>query len=149
MIHTTQEYQIGDNVELMREMPAESIDTIVTSPPYWSLRDYGVDGQIGLEGTLEEYHARLLEVTSECMRVLKPTGVMFWNHGDNYGGNQGRGAGKGNEHSQMISQRNNGDVLTREGARLAGSMNEYGLDVFDIAVILDVDVDCVIEFVVI
>jgi DNA modification methylase len=89
MIHTTQEYQIGDNVELMREMPAESIDTIVTSPPYWSLRDYGVDGQIGLEGTLEEYHARLMEVTAECMRVLKPTGVMFWNHGDSYGGSGG------------------------------------------------------------
>ena len=106
MIHTTQEYQIGDNVELMREMPAESIDTIVTSPPYWGLRDYGVDGQIGLEPTLEEYHTQLLEVTAECMRVLKPTGVMFWNHGDSYGGNHGRGAGKGNEHNQMVSQKN-------------------------------------------
>ena len=86
MIHTTQTHQIGDNVELMRKMPAESIDTIVTSPPYWGLRDYGVDGQIGLEPTLEEYHARMLDVTAECMRVLKPTGVMFWNHGDSYFG---------------------------------------------------------------
>jgi DNA modification methylase len=72
----------------MQEMPAESIDTIVTSPPYWGLRDYGVDGQIGLEPTLEEYHTRMLEVTAECMRVLKPTGVMFWNHGDSYNGSK-------------------------------------------------------------
>ena len=88
MIHTTQEHQIGDNVELMREMPADSIDTLITSPPYYGLRDYGVDGQIGLEPTLEEYHARLMEVTAECMRVLKPTGVMFWNHGDSYNGSK-------------------------------------------------------------
>jgi len=88
MIHTTQTCQIGDNVELMREMPAGSIDLIPTSPPYWGLRDYGVDGQIGLEPTLGEYHERLLEVTAECMRLLKPTGVMFWNHGDSYGSNK-------------------------------------------------------------
>ena len=88
MIHTTQTHQIGDNVELMREMRAESIGTIITSPPYWGLRDYGVDGQIGLEPTLEEYHARMLNVTAECMRVLKPTGVLFWNHGDSYNGSK-------------------------------------------------------------
>lgn len=86
MIHTTQECRIGDAYKLLCEMPDESNDTIITSPPYWGLRDYGVDGQIGLEPTLTEYYARLLEVTAECMRVLKPTGVMFWNHGDSYGG---------------------------------------------------------------
>lgn len=85
-MHTTQTYQIGDNVEIMRKMRTETIDLIVTSPPYWGLRDYGVAGQIGLERTLEEYHERLLGVTAECMRVLKPTGAMFWNHGDSYGG---------------------------------------------------------------
>ena len=90
-MHTTQSYKIGDTAELMRNMPAQSIDTIVTSPPYWGLRDYGVDEQIGLEPTLEDYHARLLEVTAECMRLLKPTGVMFWNHGDSYGGSGGSG----------------------------------------------------------
>ncbi len=91
MIHTTQECRIGDAHKLTKELPAESIDLVVTSPPYWGLRDYGVDGQIGLEGTLEEYHTRLLDVTAECMRVLKQTGVMFWNHGDNYGGSGGSG----------------------------------------------------------
>jgi len=58
----------------------------------WGLRDYGVEGQIGLETTLEEYLQKLLRITSELKRVLKPTGVLFWNHGDCYGGsNQGWG----------------------------------------------------------
>ena len=81
---STQTWKIGDCIELMQELDDEYVDVIITSPPYWGLRDYGTDGQIGLEPTLEEYHNRLLEVTAECMRVLKPTGVMFWNHGDSY-----------------------------------------------------------------
>jgi len=84
VIHTTQKCLIGDACGLLRETPDESVDTVITSPPYWGLRDYGAEGQIGLEPTLAEYHERLLEVTAECMRVLKPTGVMFWNHGDSY-----------------------------------------------------------------
>jgi len=76
-------------------MPDASINTIITSPPYWGLRDYGVDGQIGLESTLEEYHARLLDVSAECMRVLKPTGVMFRNHGDSYASSGGASRHKG------------------------------------------------------
>lgn len=106
MIHTTQECRIGDALKLAQDVPDASIDLIATSPPYWGLRDYGVEGQIGLEPTMEEYHEKLLDVTAECMRVLKPTGVMFWNHGDSYGGNQGRGAGKGIEYGQMVSQKN-------------------------------------------
>ena len=84
MIHTTQECRIGDAVELLREMPPESVDTVITSPPYHGLRDYGVEGQIGMEPTLEEYHDRLLEVTAELKRVMKPSAVLFWNHGDSY-----------------------------------------------------------------
>ena len=76
----------GDCIEALKIIPDEHIDCIVTSPPYWGLRDYGVEGQIGLEPTLEEYHKRLLEVTTECKRVLKKTGTMFWVHGDSYGG---------------------------------------------------------------
>jgi len=90
-ILTQQEWKIGDCLELIDELDEDSIDLIVTSPPYWGLRDYGVDGQIGLERSLKEYHTRLLEVTAECIRVLKPTGVMFWNHGDSYGGSGGSG----------------------------------------------------------
>jgi len=53
------------------------------------LRDYGVKEQIGLEPTLEEYISKLLQITNELKRVLKLTGVMFWNHGDSYCGSQG------------------------------------------------------------
>ena len=102
MIHTTQEWKIGETRDLLRETLDASVDTVITSPPYWGLRDYGVDGQIGLEPTLEEYHGRMLEVTAECMRVLKPTGVMFWNHGDSYGGSASQGfGGKGGTYADM------------------------------------------------
>ncbi len=74
----------GDTLTKLKKLPSKIIDTIVTSPPYWGLRDYGVKGQIGLEPTLEEYINKLLDITAELKRVLKPTGVMFFNHGDCY-----------------------------------------------------------------
>ena len=74
----------GDSLQVLKTFPDEFVDTIITSCPYWELRDYGIKGQIGLEPTLEEYLNKLLKITSELRRVLKPTGVMFWNHGDCY-----------------------------------------------------------------
>jgi len=76
----------GDTLEMLKTLDSESVDCVITSPPYWGLRDYGVEGQIGLEPTLEEYIERLLKITAELKRILKPTGIMFWNHGDCYGG---------------------------------------------------------------
>jgi len=76
----------GDVLEVLKTFPNNFFDTIITSPPYWSLRDYGIEGQIGLEPTLNEYLEKMAKVTKELKRVLKPTGIMFWNHGDNYGG---------------------------------------------------------------
>jgi len=81
----------GDTLTVLKDLPSNSIDCIITSPPYWGLRDYGVDGQLGLEPTLDMYIDHLLEITAELKRVLKPTGVMFWNHGDCYGGSGGAG----------------------------------------------------------
>ncbi len=81
----------GDCLKLLRKMPDEFVDCIVTSPPYYGLRDYGVRGQVGLEDKLDEYLEKMLSVTAELKRVLKETGTMFWNHGDSYGG-----SGKGN-----------------------------------------------------
>ena len=86
----------GDTLSELKKLPDNSIDTIITSPPYWGLRDYGVKGQIGLEKTLEEYLKKLLGITAELKRVLKSAGVMFWNHGDCYGGS-GKGGGNKNE----------------------------------------------------
>jgi DNA modification methylase len=137
----------GDALKLTRQLESDSIDTIITSPPYWGLRDYGEEtkiiwdgdkdckhkweihntgaegytgrkrwqhgetretnpegwsteiqssafcskcgawyGQLGLEPTLDLYLSHLLQITAELKRVLKPSGIMFWNHGDSYGG---------------------------------------------------------------
>jgi len=81
----------GDTLQVLKTLPDNSIDTIITSPPYWGLRDYGVEGQIGLEPTLDLYIDHLLQITAELKRVLKPTGVMFWNHGDSYATQSGSG----------------------------------------------------------
>jgi DNA modification methylase len=136
----------GDTLEVLKTFPDDCIDTIITSPPYWGLRDYGEEtniiwdgdkgceheweihntgaegytgrkrwqhgetretnpegwsteiqssafcpkcgawyGQLGLEPTLELYLSHLLQITAELKRVLKPSGIMFWNHGDCYG----------------------------------------------------------------
>ena len=80
----------GNALEELKKLPDESIDLIITSPPYYGLRNYQVEGQIGLEETFEEYLEKMLKITAELKRVLKKTGQMWWNHGDCYGGMQGK-----------------------------------------------------------
>ena len=63
---------LGDCRETLRTLPDASVHCCVTSPPYWGLRDYGHDGQLGLEQTPEEYVARMVEVFREVRRVLRP-----------------------------------------------------------------------------
>lgn len=84
----------GDALEQLRELESDSIDCCVTSPPYWSLRDYGVEGQIGLEPTIEEHFTALRSVFAEVFRVLKPAGTLWVNMGDAYVG-AGRRGGRG------------------------------------------------------
>lgn len=74
----------GDALETLRSLPAESVNCCVTSPPYFGLRDYGVDGQIGLEATPEEYIERLVAVFREVRRVLRDDGTCWINLGDSY-----------------------------------------------------------------
>lgn len=74
----------GDCREILRSLDAESVQTCITSPPYWGLRDYGVEGQIGLEGSPDEWAAGLVEVFREVRRVLRPDGVCWINCGDGY-----------------------------------------------------------------
>ena len=76
--------QVGDCLDLLRTTPSASINCCVTSPPYWSLRDYGHTGQIGLEPTLEEYISKLVEVFREVNRVLRADGTLWLNLGDAY-----------------------------------------------------------------
>jgi hypothetical protein len=68
----------------LRDLPSESVHCVVTSPPYYGLRCYGVDGQIGLEPTPEQHIAALVEVFREVRRVLRADGCMFLNYGDAY-----------------------------------------------------------------
>lgn len=76
---------VGDCVESMKALPDQSINCCVTSPPYFGLRDYGVDGQIGLEQTPEEYVTKMVEVFREVRRVLRDDGTLWLNIGDSYG----------------------------------------------------------------
>lgn len=80
-------YQIilGDCLQSMQSLTEESINCCVTSPPYFGLRDYGVDGQIGLEETPEQYVAKMVEVFREVRRVLRDDGTLWLNLGDSYG----------------------------------------------------------------
>lgn len=74
----------GDAIEQLRKLKDSSINTCVTSPPYYGLRDYGVEHQIGLEETPEEYINRLVEVFREVKRVLRDDGILWVNIGDSY-----------------------------------------------------------------
>ena len=75
---------VGDVRTRLQEIPDNSVQCCVTSPPYWGLRDYGHDGQIGLEQTPTEYVAEMVAVFREVRRVLKDDGVLWLNLGDSY-----------------------------------------------------------------
>ena len=75
---------VGDSLNVLRTIESNSVQTCVTSPPYWGLRDYGVDGQLGLEETPEEFTENLVKVFNEVKRVLKDDGTLWLNLGDSY-----------------------------------------------------------------
>ena len=103
-------YQIleGDVLSQLATLTDESVNCCVTSPPYWGLRDYGVEGQIGLEKTPEEYVARLVEIFREVRRVLRGDGTLWLNLGDSYfgGGQDGRQLGSKKEKVPWASKAN-------------------------------------------
>lgn len=80
----------GDSLEVLKTLQSESVDSCITSPPYYGLRDYGIEGQIGLEETPEEYTQKIVAVFHEVKRVLKKEGTLWLNLGDSYAGS-GRG----------------------------------------------------------
>jgi DNA modification methylase len=105
----------GDALSSLRTLESESVQTCVTSPPYWGLRDYGVDGQLGLEKTPDEYVARLVEIFREVGRLLRPDGTVWVNLGDSYCAN-----GKGGRDAELRSR---GKTLPRGSSRWGGGNN--------------------------
>src|SRR6056297_3447251 len=85
---------VGDAITRLRELPDGSVRTCVTSPPYWGLRDYGNDGQLGLEPTPQEFVENLCKVFDEVWRVLADDGTLWVNLGDSYAGGAAASGGK-------------------------------------------------------
>ncbi|HKW11098.1 MAG TPA: site-specific DNA-methyltransferase [Gemmatimonadaceae bacterium] len=86
-------HYVGDCRALLREMPDGCVQTCITSPPYWGLRDYGNSEQIGIEPTPVAYVAALVDVFCEVRRVLRDDGTLWLNLGDSYATNPGNGRG--------------------------------------------------------
>ena len=104
----------GDALELLRTLPPESVHTCVTSPPYYGLRDYGADGQIGKEETPEDYIEKLLQVFREVRRVLCADGTLWVNIGDSYAGS-GKGRMADGTHYEKKPSKSGNYGGTREG----------------------------------
>lgn len=85
----------GDVLEKIKEIPGKSIDVVISSPPYWGLRDYSVEGQLGLEPDFNDYLNTMQKIMDEIKHVLKDTGTCWINLGDTYSGS-GKGAGTKN-----------------------------------------------------
>lgn len=108
----------GDSYSCLATLPAESIQCVVTSPPYWGLRDYGVEGQLGLEKTPEEYVQKMVEVFREVRRVLKKDGTLWLNLGDSYTGP------KGNNKGNLLKAAQISDGHVRENQNHRGARGE-------------------------
>ena len=90
----------GSTLAVLKQLPEESVNCCVTSPPYWGLRDYGVKGQLGLEKTFQEYITKLCDIFDEVKRVLRKDGTCWVNLGDSYSN-----SGKGGDSERAYSKR--------------------------------------------
>jgi DNA modification methylase len=116
---TTHTILTGDTRTLLPTLESQSVQTVVTSPPYWGLRDYQVDGQLGLEATPEAYVTALVEVFREVNRVLRDDGTVWLNLGDSYAGS-GKGQ-MGNGTSANINNKQS----TNKGSSTGGLPTQY------------------------
>ena len=114
----------GNSLEVLKSLPDNSIDCCVTSPPYYALRDYGCDGQIGLEETPEKYIESLCDVFSEVRRVLTPEGTLWLNIADSYWGGGWRNA-QFNEHSGDIQKGSKGTYCGLSLPACKGKVGDY------------------------
>jgi len=109
----------GDCIESLKKLEDQSINTCITSPPYFGLRNYDVEGQIGLEETPEQFVENLVKVFREVKRVLRDDGTVWLNLGDSYAAQKGKGfnthadQGTGNRVQEM--QKKYGDIKVKTG----------------------------------
>jgi hypothetical protein len=111
------EFICSDVLDGLSRLPAESVHCVVTSPPYWALRDYGVAGQLGLEASVEDYLAAMVNVFRAIKRVLRHDGTLWLNMGDCYhspdfgGYTETRGANRGNDASNFQAPNRGGQTM--------------------------------------
>ena len=110
----------GDCRAILPTLAAGSVQCCVTSPPYWGLRDYGCDGQLGLESTPEKFVSNMVNVFREVWRVLKDDGTLWLNMGDSYAGSSMSGGGR--ESSTLVGTHHE----DRNGCRFGGVVRDYG-----------------------
>ena len=110
----------GDCRELLKTLPEKSVHCCVTSPPYWGLRNYGVEGQLGLEKTPEEYVEKMVEVFKEVKRVLRDDGTLWLNLGDSYWGS-------GNASGHTENTKNLGKKTSSYGATKGHSCQKHDI----------------------
>ncbi|MBI3501312.1 MAG: site-specific DNA-methyltransferase [Bacteroidetes bacterium] len=103
----------GDTLTILKKFPDESIDCVITSPPYWQMRDYKWRGQWGLEKTYGEYLEKLWTLMDEIKRVLKKSGTVWFNLGDSYGTQSGASRGIKYEYISKRFHKESGSVLLK------------------------------------
>src|SRR5437764_337471 len=96
---------IGDCRDVLRTLPDESVHCVVTSPPYWGLRDYGVEGQIGLETSPDQFVSEMVSVFREVRRALRDDGTLWLNLGDSYAASGRGGNPDDSPHQKQASNR--------------------------------------------
>ncbi len=116
----------GDCMEVLRSLSDESVHCVVTSPPYFGLRDYGMAGQIGLEPTPGEFVAKLVAVFREVRRVLRADGTAWVNMGDSYGRAPEKGGSGPNGKHEYVQQYGNARALIAESAKRGSSDGAVG-----------------------
>ena len=97
------EIRVGDCRELLDELPEQSVQCVVTSPPYWGQRDYGVEGMIGLESDVESWVDEIVGVFRKVWRVLRDDGTLWLNLGDKYATNRGNTAEKPGSDNKSVN----------------------------------------------
>lgn len=133
----------GDVLESANKIPDNSVNCVITSPPYWQLRDYGFTGQWGLEPTYQEYLANLQSLMKEVWRVLKPDGTAWVNLGDTYGGFSGQGGDFGkhkNENPEIKGTKFNNGIKKPFDKSLMLIPHRFAIDCIDNGWILRNDI---------